>query len=205
VSMPHVSEVKFDLPPSLGYIDPEVLHELGQKFPAEFGELYTNHEELEKVASDEFLEIVDPVTEAFSRYVHDKHGIQPDNIHYSYSTEPALPHKSQRGFVKWHIDGSPADKEVMLVSSALTTEILVSGGRSTIQYVGRGALRTILRPAMFEQEIIGAAIGTGLVAVHNPEPYDMTIMTNHLHRPAINTTDRDVPRVFLRAFATFQE
>jgi hypothetical protein len=163
------------------------------------------------MASTEFQELVAPISSALSEYVLAKTGIWPSRVQYSYSTEPVRPEKSQRGRNRgpdnWHTDGvimNPGH-EALLVSSALTTDIIVRNGNSAWQRFRQERLRRRLTGNTVSQSHINNALDAEIVSIYNAEPYEMVVTTKSVHRSRLNTTAELIPRVFLRAQTSSRE
>ncbi len=184
-------------------IDPNIFREIEDVFsettyPSAGFTLYEGTINMDRPVHKKLASIVASLTNEFNTYFADS-GIT--TISYSFDAKPIKPGRSQRG-TRWHYDKDSTSQSLAVVASSnLPTEFLVAKDQS--EHGIKSGLRYVCRMDEksngFQNIPIEAGLARGALCLYHPAPLDAVIMTDNVHRSPTNETDKEQPRIWLRA------
>ncbi len=122
-------------------------------------------------------------------------------ISYSFDAKPIKPGRSQRG-TRWHYDKDVNSESLaVVVANNLPTEFLIANDQSDhgLQSGMRYVHRMDKKSNGFQNAPIEIGLAKGALRLYRPEPMEAVMMTDNIHRSPTNETDKEQPRVWLRA------
>lgn len=191
-------------PPVFGRIDVADLEEIGRMYDASHSS-FRNVFFAEGAKTALHHQALWDLSQNLISYGQEKLNINPNRVVYDLDTRFVNPGHSQRD-IDWHVD-DPLDerfvKAVVLASSALPTEFLVPGPHYA-EFMNRQRQRDSNPRVTAERFTIAPYVDMrledGVVETYTPEPGEVVMITNHIHRSPYNHTDATIPRVWLRGW-----
>lgn len=188
-------------PPVFGHVDIDDLVDVGDRYINDFDNLKRYYHPEAAVTSKHHPALLAIANSLFS-YATDTLNIIPNRVAFDFDTRPVYPGQSQRD-IEWHVDDPNNErhvKAVVLASSALPTEFLVPGPNYA-EFMSEQNDHPVVTARRFAiVPYANARIEEGVLDIYSPEPGEIIMMTNHIHRSPYNRTDEDIQRVWMRGW-----
>lgn len=199
MQMPRIPLI--EKPPVFGQIDVDDLEKIGYLYRTDFNNLKRSvYAETEK--GPQHHPTLWSLAQNLFKYATDTLKTVPRRVLYDLDTRPAYPGFSQRD-LEWHVDDPDDERHVravVLVSSALPTEFLVPGPRYDEFMANQTEHPIVTAKKMASATYANARVEEGILDTYSPEPGEIVMITDHVHRSPYNRTDETIDRVWLRGW-----